>query len=732
MISDIQHLPGLGLSDHVCLKFVLTCYGKYIHDNKPRYNLHQADFDRMRTLLEAIDWDDTLSSLDIHQAWDVFASHYESILKECIPCHALKMKKKNIYMTREAFRIKKKKCKLWKQYKLSGTKTDYSLYSKARNELRSLTRSLRKSYEEKIASNIKTNQKVFWKYVNSRLKSKSSINCLQHADGSMTHSNTEMANVFNNHFASVYTREDISSVPSFHLDHTVPTLNDVDITPSIVLDRLEKINVNKSSGPDGWPLLSLKETALQLSVPLCILFKKSLSSSCLPSSWKHAHVTPIHKKGNRSAADNYRPISLTSPIVRILESIIKDHITHHMLTNSLFSPSQHGFIAGRSCTTQLLTAMDYWTQSLNDGYPVDIIYLDFRKAFDSVPHNRLLMKLKAYGMGGSLLRWVQNFLSGRRQRVVLNGDHSSWSTVSSGVPQGSVLGPMLFLLYVNDIPLSVDSSILLFADDAKIFRSIRCEADYLQLQRDIDILFEWSRTWLLNFNISKCYVLHLGLTHSYGNYCIDGNVITSTESVKDLGIIVDSSLKFHNHTAIVTARANRILAVINKSFEYLNTNVLLQLYKSFVRPILEYGNIIWGPQFILDQQSVEKIQRRATKLVSEIKDLQYVDRLNHLNLPSLRYRRRRGDLIYTYRLFHNMLDMDSSSLFTLRSSSITRGHDLKIYKPHATCLPRRHFYSVRIINDWNGLPYDSVNVHSTNLFKTHLDRFYYDYQYDIV
>ena len=178
---------------------------------------------------------------------------------------------------------------------------------------------------------------------------------------------------------------------------------------------------------------------------------------------------------------------------------------------------------------------------------------------------------------------------------MLNGDHSSWSTVSGGVPQGSVLGPLLFLLYVNDIPLSVDSPILLFADDAKIFRSInRCEADYLQLQRDIDILFEWSRTWLLNFNISKCYVLYLGLTHSYGNYCIDGNVITSTESVKDLGIVVDSSLKFHNHTAIiVTARANRILAVINKSFEYLNTNVLLQLYKSFVRPILEYGNIIW-------------------------------------------------------------------------------------------------------------------------------------------
>jgi len=213
---------------------------------------------------------------------------------------------------------------------------------------------------------------------------------------------------------------------------------------------------------------------------------------------------------------------------------------------------------------------------------------------------------------------------------------------------------------------------------------------------------------------------------------MNGNVITSTESIKDLGITVDCSLKFHSHTAIVTAKANRILAVINKSFEYLNTNMLPQLYKSFVRPILEYGNIVWGPQYIVDQQLVEKIQRRATKLVSEIKELQYVDRLKHLNLPSLRYRRRRGDLIYAYKLFHNMLDMDSSSLFTLRSISITRGHNFKIFKSHATCLPRRHFFPIRVVNDWNELPYDLVNVNSINLFKTHLDRFYYDFECDIV
>ena len=183
-----------------------------------------------------------------------------------------------------------------------------------------------------------------------------------------------------------------------------------------------------------------------------------------------------------------------------------------------------------------------------------------------------------------------------------------------------------------------------------------------------------------------------GLTHCFGEYYINNSVITPTESVKDLGITVDSSLKFHTHTSTVAARANRMLALINKSFEYLNTSMLLQLFKSFVRPILEYGNTVWGPMFVLDQQLVEKIQRRATRLVKEFKDLSYVDRLHNLNLPSLKYRRVRGDLIYISKLVHNLLDMDPASLFTFQPSSITRGHCFKIFKPHATSLPRCHFF----------------------------------------
>jgi len=247
-------------------------------------------------------------------------------------------------------------------------------------------------------------------------------------------------------------------------------------------------------------------------------------------------------------------------------------------------------------------------------------------------------------------------------------------------PKGQSLAHCFFYC----IPLSVDSSILLFADNAKIFRSIRSEAEYLQLQKDIDIYCTNGLKLGCLDLILVSAVLHLGHTHSYGNYYMDGNVIASVESVKGLGIVVDSSLslKFHNHTAMVTARANHILAMINKSYEYLNNNMLPQLYKSFVLPILEYGNIVWGPQFILDKQSAEKIQR-ATRLVRGLEDLQ---------TNSLRYQHHRGDLIYTYRLSHNMLDMESSSLFIQQTTYITRGHDFKIYKPHAVCLPCRHFF----------------------------------------
>ena len=270
---------------------------------------------------------------------------------------------------------------------------------------------------------------------------------------------------------------------------------------------------------------------------------------------------PIFKKGNRHSPNNYRPISLTSPVVRLFESIVKDEIYDHLNLHHLLCTDQHGFVPGRSCITQMLIAMDYWTKGLEQGIPIDVVYLDFSKAFDSVPHTRLLIKLQVY---------VE-----RKQQVVLNGESSSWTTVTSSVPQGSVLGPLLFSLFVNNLPSIVRSPLVLFADDAKIYHSIQSDEDYQLLQQDLDNLYKWSKDWQLCFNVTKCKVLHIGSNQHNRVYRLGSDCITSSTVEKDLGILVDNKLKFHEQCSAVVAKANRLLGVIRRSFDCTNAEMIL-------------------------------------------------------------------------------------------------------------------------------------------------------------
>ena len=350
-------------------------------------------------------------------------------------------------------------------------------------------------------------------------------------------------------FASVFTVEGNEEMPEFEQKvKDDEYINNVDIKAEKVLKQLKTLNSAKSCGPDECHPYFLKEYADKIYLPLTDIFRKTLASGEVPEDWRKANITCIFKKGNKQDPGNYRPVSLTSVICKLLESNIREAIMDHLSSHKLLSDSQFGFRRNRSTVLQLLTVMEDWTEALDNNLQVDTVYLDFRKAFDSVPHKRLVKKLEKYGITGNLLKWLKHFLYERKQRVVINGKSSKWSDVLSGIPQGSILGPLLFIIYINDLPGVVGSVCKLFADDCKLYRNIESEADMMELQEDIERLCKWSRDWLLGFNIKKCKVISFGNIHFEIEYSLTDSENNSLEDSEcDLGILFKKNLKFDEH-----------------------------------------------------------------------------------------------------------------------------------------------------------------------------------------
>ena len=392
------------------------------------------------------------------------------------------------------------------------------------------------------------------------------------------------------------------------------------------------------------------------------------------------------------------------------------------MEHMIISDAQYGFVPGRCCETQLLQVLDDWTEHLDQGTPVDTLYLDFMKAFDSVAHKRLLSMLESLGIKQKLLNWITCFLTDRRQRVVLEGEASDWVPVTSGVPQGSVLGPTLFIAAINTLPDDIRSTITIYADDTKVYRPIASQQDAEQLQEDLYALERWSRVWQLPFNIAKCRVMHVGQNNPKFEYMMSDQTLETISEEKDLGVLVDNSLSFHNHTDAVVAKAYQTLGIIRRTFLNLDETTLPLLYKTMVRPILEYANTVWGPIFIGDQLKVERVQRRATRMVPKIRHLPYEVRLERLALPSLRYRRDRGDMLMVYNLLTKKHRIDASALLAVApEDSSTRGHSKKLQKPRSCKAHRQRFFSHRVVDLWNGLSEAVVSAETANEFKKKLD-----------
>jgi len=366
---------------------------------------------------------------------------------------------------------------------------------------------------------------------------------------------------------------------------------------------------------------------------------------------------------------------------------------------------------------------------LDEGSGIDVLYLDYRKAFDSVPHKRLIERLKEYGITGKLLEWVQSFLSSRKTRVSIRGSYSEWFMVLSGVPQGSVLGPLLFLLFVNELPQWIVNSMRMFADDTKLWTCIRSEADSVSLQKDLDRLVEWSNEWQLGFNPKKCKVMHIGqpLQNVTKYFMSDDSSkveVLSVDMEKDLGVYFTKDLKPSIQCIKSAARARSILGLVRRHFRRLDIDDFLIIYKTYVRPHLENCIQVWSPHLQKDVQCLESVQRAATKLVPCLRNLSYEKRLQALRLTTLYDRRVRGDLIETYKILSGFEKVSCHHFFQLQSSGYhTRGHSMKLQVQRSRLDTRKYFFSQRVVQHWNSLPQSVVDATSVTSFKRRLDNY---------
>ena len=289
---------------------------------------------------------------------------------------------------------------------------------------------------------------------------------------------------------------------------------------------------------------------------------------------------------------------------------------------------------------------------LDKGNSVDAVYLDLRKAFDTVPHLRLISKLKGYGIKGNILSWITDFLSNRTQFVSINSASSSKVPVTSGVPQGSVLGPILFIYYINDMPDFIDCAMKIFADDTKVYSNVSTPELKEKLQACIDRLNEWTEIWLLRFNTTKCKVLHIGKNNPQYDYYMQNGTekykLESTTAEKDLGVVIDPNLDFDAHITGIVKKANRLSGLLMRNITHKSKEIILPLYKSLIRSVLEYGSPVWSPKLRKHVNLIEGVQRRITRCIIGTKDMTYEERLTYLKIPSLEFRRIRGSLIEVF------------------------------------------------------------------------------------
>ena len=674
LIHEYTVSPTLHTITHHCLLQVFT---QYKVESCPADNVHpplssyralnffdeNIDWDGLNKYIESVDWRRELRKRNATEMLKTFYRICNEAADKFIPAklkHKLFAKSTT---TRYRRNLTRKRRRI---HKILSKVTSQNRKDKLTLELIQIEKDLQRSYknskdynEQKALDAIKSNSKYFYSYVKKKSKIKSKIGPLLNEENELTGDAKSMAEILTAQYSKVFSKpmDADTSVPRQQSKKTIPDLR---FTKEDIIAAIDELKNTAAPGPDGFPAIFLKKCKETLATPLYILWTFCLDRGIIPSDLKHGIITPLHKGGSRSVAANYRPVALTSHLIKIFEKIVRNHITAFFEENDLFNSSQHGFRAGRSCLSQLLEHFDSILDHLLTGDNVDVVYLDFAKAFDKVDFEIVLRKAELMGIKGNTLEFLRAFLKDRTQSVVVNGVESNPSPVLSGVPQGSVLGPLIFLIHIGDIDADILTSIVRsFADDTRCTRNIRTMKDISDLQEDVDRLYEWTLKSNMKLNDGKFEILRYGpdgvlkLCTSY--LTPSGSIITEKQNLRDLGVTMSNDCRFDDHIAKIIESCKSMIAWILRSFNTRKKDHMLLLWKTYVLPTLEYCSVLWCPLKTGLIQKIDALQWSFLRKMHMERRQNYWQILRTLNLYSTQRRRERYRIIYVWKIIEQIV-----------------------------------------------------------------------------
>ena len=702
------------------------------------WNYEKANSEMIQRAISNFDWETTFANCNINDSIRILNETILNIFSNFCPSKTIICNDKEPpWINDEIKNLIEEKNIAYKRY--LNSQRNNSVYQQLftiSNQLNETLKISKENYYKRLSSQLAnpiTCKKKYWSILKSHLIGKK-IPLIPpiFLSNEFISDFQEKAKAFNKYFSEQCTPiVNSSEIPTRVILETNEVLDNFFFSVTDISNIINNLDPNKSHGYDNISVRLIKICGLSICKPLNIIFSNCLSQGIFPEYWKKANVVPVHKKNEKYLLSNYRPISLLPIFSKIFERLIFNSIYNYLISNNLLSPHQSGFKPGDSCTYQLLSITHIINNSLdhNESHEVRGVFLDMSKAFDRVWHAGLIHKLKTLGISGNLLMLLKSFLSDRKQRVVINGQNSDWMNINAGVPQGSILGPLLFLVYVNDLSRNLKSTVKLFADDVSLFSVVKDPiVSANELNHDLSKISEWAYNWKMTFNpdpLKQAIEVLFSRKRKvidHPDLIFNGNKLTRSSSQKHLGMILDEKLNFNEHISIKLSQARKLVGSLRKLYYLIPRKSLMTIYKSFIRPHLDYCDLIYDkPSNESFCNKIESIQYSAMLAITGCIKGTSKDRLySEVGLESLKQRRWYRRLTAFYQIITTKSPFYLFSIIPKPTVHMQTRSSVNIPPLNSRTEQFKNSFFPNVVKEWNALNIHIRNSTSLSTFKKNL------------